>query len=135
MPRNVWMMGLLFILGLAGGGCEDRGPQLAAVWLVAVNDRSYTVAEFNRRFEAVAAESPISEKADPVVDKEMKLRLLYQLIEELILVERAAELNLRISDQELKTANLKKSWWSRQLSLVSGKTSCACACSRKRLCR
>lgn len=72
--------------------------------LVAVNNRSFTVAEFNRRFNTIAAESPVSEKPDPVVEKEMKLRLLHQLTEELILMERAGELNLTVSDRELEAA-------------------------------
>ena len=102
--RCGWILVALFILGLALGGCADRGEQLAPIPLVTVNDRSFTVAEFNRRYHAVAAESPVSEKADPVIEKEMKLRLLHQITEELILVERAEEIDLSVTDRELEPA-------------------------------
>ena len=72
--------------------------------MVRVNDRSISVKEFNRRFDAASAEFPVSLDADPVIEKEMKLRLLNQLTEELTLLERANELNLTISDGELSTA-------------------------------
>jgi FKBP-type peptidyl-prolyl cis-trans isomerase (trigger factor) len=99
-----WILGVLCIFWLTAVGCEDRGAQLPAVSLVRVNDRSITVDEFNRRFDAESAEFSVSEKIDPVVEKEMKLRLLQQLTEELILLERADELNLVISDRELEMA-------------------------------
>ena len=102
--RYAWILGVFCILWLTTAGCEGRRAQLAAVSLVKVNDRSITVGEFNRRFDAVSAEFPVPEKSDPVVEKEMKLRLLHQLTEELILLERAEELDLVISDQELEKA-------------------------------
>jgi hypothetical protein len=95
---------MLCILGLMSAACEDRGVQSMPVLLVRVNDQSISVGEFNRRFDAVSAEAPRPRTADPVVEKEMKLRLLHQLTEELILVERARELYLVVSDQELERA-------------------------------
>ncbi len=99
-----WLLGVLCIFWLTAAGCEDRRVQLAAASLVRVNDRSIMVGEFNRRFDAVSAEFPVSEETDSGIEKEMKLRLLHQLTEELILFERAEELSLAISDRELATA-------------------------------
>lgn len=99
-----WILGMLCILGLITAGCEDRGVQSMRVSLVRVNDQSISVGEFKRRFDAVSAEAPMPGAVDPVVEKEMKLRLLHQLTEELILIERARELNLVVSDQELERA-------------------------------
>lgn len=99
-----WMIGVLGLLWLSIFGCEDRGARSADVSLVSVNDRAITVGEFNRRFDAVSAEFPLPKKVDSAVEKDMKLRLLQQLTEELILLERADELNLVISDSELEAA-------------------------------
>ena len=99
-----WILGGLGLLLLSIAGCEDRGARFPGVALVRVNDRTVTVGEFNRRFDAVSAEYPVPEKADPAVEKDMKLRLLHQITEELILLERAEELNLVVSDPELEAA-------------------------------
>jgi len=99
-----WIIWVLIMLGMTIAGCDNQGAQLSVVSLVRVNDRSISVDEFNSRFDAVSAEFPLPAQADPAVDKEMKLRLLHQLTEELILLERAEELNLEISDQDLTSA-------------------------------
>ena len=99
-----WMIGVLGLLWLSIFGCEDRGARSDDVSLVSVNDRAISVGEFNRRFDAVSAEFPLPKKVDSAVEKDMKLRLLHQLTEELILLERADELNLVISDSELEAA-------------------------------
>jgi len=101
---SILILGIISIFWLTLAGCEDRGAQLAGASLVRVNDRSITVGEFNRRFDAWSAEFLEPDKADAVVEKKMKLRLMHQLTEELILLERAKELNLAISDRELETA-------------------------------
>jgi len=89
---------------LAAAGCGDKSTQLSIEYLVKVNDRSISVEAFNSRYETISAEFPISEQDDPGTEKVMKLRLLQQLVEELILLERAEELKLSISDSELAIA-------------------------------
>jgi hypothetical protein len=103
-PGYGWVLGILGLFWLSIAGCEDHASRSLNVSLVSVNDRSITVGQFNRRFDAVSAEFPVPEKADPVVEKDMKLRLLHQLTEELILLERADELYLVVSDSELAAA-------------------------------
>jgi len=100
-PWNIWVLCLVWLMAI---GCSDQKAQPSTVSLVRVNDQSISVSEFNRRYDAVSAEFPVSMDADPVIEKEMKLRLLNQLTEELILLERADELGLAISNQELSTA-------------------------------
>ena len=68
-----WILVMLCIFWLTLAGCGDRGAQVEAASLVRVNDRSITLGEFNRRFDAWSAEFPESEKADAAVEKEMKL--------------------------------------------------------------
>jgi len=98
---NIWALCLVWLMAI---GCSDQKAQPSTVSLVRVNDQSISVSEFNRRYDAASAEFPVSMDADPVIEKEMKLRLLNQLTEELILLERADELGLAISNQELSTA-------------------------------
>jgi hypothetical protein len=99
--RNIWALCLVWLMAI---GCSDQKAQPSAVSLVRVNDQLISVSEFNRRYDAASAEFPVSMDADPVIETEMKLRLLNQLTEELILLERADELGLAISNQELSTA-------------------------------
>jgi hypothetical protein len=103
-PGYAWVLGILGLLWLSIAGCEDHEARSLDLSLVCVNDRAITVGEFNRRFDAVSAEFPEPEKADPAVERDMKLQLLHQLTEELILLERADELNLVVSDLELAAA-------------------------------
>ncbi len=98
---NIWALCLVWLMAI---GCSDQKAQPSTVSLVRVNDQSISVSEFNRRYDAASAEFPVSMDADPVIETEMKLRLLNQLTEELILLERADELGLAISNQELSTA-------------------------------
>ncbi|MCG6909137.1 MAG: SurA N-terminal domain-containing protein [Deltaproteobacteria bacterium] len=104
MPWYRLIATLLSAVLLTVGGCSERSTPPRFESLIRVNDRSISVAEFNRRYDAASAESPIQSQADPLVEKELKLRLLNQLTEELILLERAEEMNLEVTDEELQAA-------------------------------
>lgn len=80
-----------------GGGKEDD-------FLIRIGDRMVTAADFNKAFEISKTAYPHSLLNDPDEYKKAKTRLLNQLTEELILQERAQELNITVTDNELEQA-------------------------------
>ncbi|MCP4626028.1 MAG: hypothetical protein GY850_21330 [bacterium] len=91
---------LLFFLP----GCEKKDPDLGKEILIRVDDRVMTVIDFNNAFEIakIAYENEIKEHPEEV--KKARIRLLNQLTVEMILLERAEELGIGISDAEFENA-------------------------------
>ncbi len=89
-------------------GCGDYGSDLDSApgdnYLIRVGDRVVTIVDFNRAFEIVKAAYSHNALQEPDSCRGAKLRLLSQLIEETIILERAKELNIGISDSELEEA-------------------------------
>lgn len=87
-------------------GCGDYGSDSASGdnYLIRVGDRVVTIVDFNRAFEIVKAAYSHNALQEPDSCRGAKLRLLSQLIEEMIILERAKELNIGISDSELEEA-------------------------------
>jgi len=73
--------------------------------LIRVGTGTVTVAEFKRAVEASAEEAfPGDQTIDPTALNDLRVRVLKQLSEELIIAERAKQLNIQVSDQELESA-------------------------------
>ncbi len=70
--------------------------------LVQVNDQTLTVHDFNVGFENMESLYPYKAMESQSVLNNAKLMLLNQLIEEMVLSERAAELNINISDGDVE---------------------------------
>ena len=84
--------------------CEQKEPDLAKEVLIRVADRVMTVLDFNNAFEIskIAYEDNI--KVEPGELRKAQIRLLNQLTVEMILLERAEELNISITEAELEQA-------------------------------
>ncbi len=83
-------------------GCSDsKGPVLPEV-LIQINDSVITVDAFNRAVEDTTADFPTDMDIDAEILADIRHRILNQLTERLILIERARELNIQISDPELE---------------------------------
>ncbi len=82
------------------------GPELKQQdeYLIRVGERVVTVIDFQKAFEIAEAAYPHNVLQEPAALKEAKTRLLNQMTEELILLERAKELNISISDMEVEKA-------------------------------
>lgn len=89
---------------MAAAGCSDRGDPGDQGFLIRVGDRQLSVAAFNRIFEISKTAYSHNDLRDPVVNRDIKLRLLNQLVEELILIDKAQELDIAVSDAELSAA-------------------------------
>jgi hypothetical protein len=91
----------LFLLFSA---CGKKDPDLGKEVLIRVDDRVMTVHDFNNAFEIakIAYENDIREHPEDL--KKAQIRLLNQLTVEMILLERAEELAIDISDAEFENA-------------------------------
>ena len=102
-PKIVCAVGPI-ILFLILAGCEKKGPDLGQEVLIRVDDRVLTTHDFNNAFEiaSIAYEDNIKDQPDEL--KKAQIRLLNQLTVEMILLERAEELGITVSDAELEEA-------------------------------
>ena len=86
------------------GGCMNSDSNLDLEPLIRVGDRVFTVMDFNKTFEIAQMAYPHNLKDDPEAYRNARLRLLNQLVVEMIILERAEELGLSISSEEINKA-------------------------------
>jgi hypothetical protein len=111
-PVSRWYVGVKLILRLtlaaaciiAACGCSRKTADQPD-YLIKVRSSLVTVAEFNRAVANASEEVfPGEIKLEESALQELRVRVLKQLTEELIIVERAKELKLRVSPEELQEA-------------------------------
>ncbi|MBW1740054.1 MAG: peptidyl-prolyl cis-trans isomerase [Deltaproteobacteria bacterium] len=86
-------------------GCSDKHDTLAkSQAVIRVDDRVLTLAEFNEYFEPIRMSYNKEQAEDSATVHEARLRFLLQLVEEMIILRRADELDLHILPQELDEA-------------------------------
>lgn len=98
---------LLFLMG-----CSNTGAGPDEDYLIRIGARTTSVAEYNKALEIAMTAHPHSVVNNPEEYKKVKTRLLNQLIEQLILQERARELDISVTDTELEQsiAAIKKDY-------------------------
>ena len=94
----------MIILFLFLSACQQNEADPGKEFLIRVDDRVMTVLDFNNAFEIarIAYENEI--KQHPEELKKAQIRLLNQLTVEMILLERAEELGVGITDAEFENA-------------------------------
>ena len=85
-------------------GCSGTESVQGDEYLVRVDGNVVTVLDFQRAFETAKSAYPHNITHESLVYREVKQQLLNQMIEELIVVQRAKELNITVTDQELGDA-------------------------------
>jgi FKBP-type peptidyl-prolyl cis-trans isomerase (trigger factor) len=96
-------MTALLILIVFLNGCSRKNP--GDDHLLQVGGQSISVSEFRRDVEAAAEEAfPGEREPDPDALNDLRVRVLNQLTEELIICEYASTLGLQVSDTELQKA-------------------------------
>jgi hypothetical protein len=100
---TIWLLGAVLLSG-SFGGCmnSESNPDLEP--LIRVGDRVLTVLDFNKAFEIAKTAYPHDSKDAPEYYRNARLRLLNQLVVEMIILERAEELGLSISREEINKA-------------------------------
>lgn len=85
-------------------GCSGHDTGTGDEYLIRIGERVVTVADFNRAFEIAKTAYTHNSLQNPEDTKDARLRLLNQMSEELVLLQRADELGLGVSDEELEKA-------------------------------
>lgn len=99
---------LLLLVLACGGGGDNLGNE----HLIRVGDRAVTVIDFNRAFELAETAHSFGLRDHPAQLREARQRLLNQMTVEMLMLARADELNLDVSEQELesKIAEIKSDY-------------------------
>ena len=91
-------------VGYTLAGCSDFEHKQRNEYFIKVGDRTITVADFNKAFEIAKNAYPHNRIQRPDVTREIRLRLIQQMTEEMILLERAKELDITITDSQVEKA-------------------------------
>ncbi|MDJ0831001.1 MAG: SurA N-terminal domain-containing protein [Desulfobacterales bacterium] len=84
--------------------CSDSKSKTNDAYLLRVRESVVTVEDFKKAFEIAKSAYSHNIMQDPVAYREAQYRLLNQMTEEIILHERAKDLNIVISEQEMEQA-------------------------------
>jgi len=101
--KTLWLIGpVSFLLLFLGCGEKDTG--LGNELLARVGDRVVTVLDFNEAFEIskIAFDQSTSEQSEDL--RQAQIRLLNELILEMVFLERANETGISVTDIELEKA-------------------------------
>lgn len=85
-------------------GCSDVRKEEGTANLITCDDRVITVSDYNKVLAVAKASYPFEMIQDKFAFKAIKITILNQLIEELVLLRMAEENKISVSDEELKAA-------------------------------
>ncbi len=103
MLRNGFHWGAVVVVFVLVG-CSGHDTGTGDEYLIRIDERVVTVADFNRAFEIAKTAYTHNSLQNPEDANGAKLRLLNQMTEELVLLQRAGELGIGVSDEELEEA-------------------------------
>jgi hypothetical protein len=90
------------LLAVVLGGCMSSEPNSDNEPLIRIRDRILTVLDFNKAFEINQADYPHNFQNETEEFRNARLRLLNQLVVEMIILARADELGLSITGEEIQ---------------------------------
>ena len=102
-PLTIGLFAVLLLFGFLGS-CMNSGSNPDNEPLIRVQDRILTVLDFNKAFEIAKTAYPHNFEDEPEEVRNARLRLLNQLVVEMIIIVRAEELGLSISSEEIHKA-------------------------------
>ena len=102
--RKIMVLGCITVLILTGSACTGSSPENEDDVLIRVGGRVLTPMDFKTAFEIAKSAYPHNEMQKPSELKAIQSRLLNQLTEELILLERARELDISVTESEIDAA-------------------------------
>jgi hypothetical protein len=115
MMRNTYNFIILLgvsLIALILAGCVNPDSTDEKEYVIRVGDRVLTVFDFNKAFEMAKTAYPHNVMQDPVALRESRLRLLKQLTEQMLILERAQELGIETSELEVEKtiSDIKKDY-------------------------
>ena len=102
-PLTIGLIAALLLFGFLGS-CMNTGSNPDNEPLIRVQDRILTVLDFNKAFEIAKTAYSHDLENEPEEFRNARLRLLNQLVVEMIILERAEELGISISSEEIHEA-------------------------------
>jgi hypothetical protein len=99
--RPGWILIIIMALWV---GCTNSGPAENKDYLVRVRNSVISVGEFKKAFEIAKSAYTHNEMQNPSAHRAIQQRFLNQLAEELILIERAKDLDIHIPESEIESA-------------------------------
>jgi len=99
-------------VGVTLVGCSDVDHKQKDEYVIKVGNKTISVADFNKAFEIAKNTYPQNSIEQPEVIREVRWRLVQQMTEEMILLQRAEELGVTINDSEVEKTleELKKDY-------------------------
>ncbi|MBW2570898.1 MAG: SurA N-terminal domain-containing protein [Deltaproteobacteria bacterium] len=85
-------------------GCSNSEQKRSEEYFIKVGGRGITVSDFNTAFEIAKAAYSYNSVRQPGTLREARLRLIGQMIEEMLVLERAKELGIEITKMEVEQA-------------------------------
>jgi len=106
------ILALSFLVAACGGPPLEKGPTDQSEYLIQVGQSVATVGDFNQVLEIAQTAYPLKLAKDNKALGDLKLRVLLQLKEELLILERARELEISVSETEVKQTlqNIQKDY-------------------------
>jgi hypothetical protein len=102
-PLTIGLFAAMLLFGFLVS-CMNSGSNPDNEPLIRVRDRILTVLDFNKAFEIAKTAYPHNFEDEPEEFRNARLRLLNQLVVEMIILERAEEQGLSISSEEIHKA-------------------------------
>jgi hypothetical protein len=87
---------------MVSAGCADTDNDSSGAYLVRVGNQVVSVVDFNKAFEIAKTAYSHNIMQNPNDVKEAQIRLLNQMTEELILIERASEMEIQVTEEEVE---------------------------------
>ncbi len=115
MMRNTYNFKILLgvsLMALILAACANHDSVDEKEYIFRVGDRVLTVFDFNKDFEMAKTAYPHNVMQDPVALRESRLRLLKQLTEQMLIMERAQELGIETTELEVEKtiSDIKKDY-------------------------
>lgn len=85
-------------------GCSDFEHKQKDEYFIKVGSRTITVADFNKAFEIAKNAYSKNQIRQPDIAREARLQLIQQMTEEMILLQRAEELGITVTDSQVEKA-------------------------------
>lgn len=110
--KGCYIVLALLLTLLTFSSCKNKTSQYDNEFLIRVRNRVVTVSDFNKALEISKSAYPHNIAQESKLFKEARLRMLNQMIEELLVMEQAEELQIHLTEPEVETAiaNIKKDY-------------------------
>ncbi|MGE0085522.1 MAG: SurA N-terminal domain-containing protein [Desulfococcaceae bacterium] len=100
MAKTEKILTVIFLLPLLLCSCTDPAAPEQPVFLVSVGETGISIQDFSSAFDLHKSAYAYDRIKEPAQAEEIRLQFLEQMIEKMIILERARELGIKLSDAE-----------------------------------